>query len=355
MKSNKNISPFSAFLFVENVWIKSAFTLVELIVVIVILAILATIAFLSFNNYSSSARDSTRLSDITNISKWLELFQIKVWIYPVPLNPTYYTWWANGLNIIQQWTINGNLIWFSKSSPTDPLNNTPYIYSTSWDSKYYQIYSELENITSYNSIKEEDNNNITYADNTNSKQTLIKWNYLFDPSLPSLIVIPGSIPTTVWSWWIFSPDVCFITNQSTSNILSNSTSSNCIKKKLANLNTTDSSLVWYWDMETTTWWLLRDLSGNWNNGIFSWWMVYNTALTWWVIGKGLLFDGNLNQIYITGSNWLYNNWNVTVSTIVKISDITRYNQFLFERLLHIVFSWGPQCTRMAIIRVMKPR
>jgi prepilin-type N-terminal cleavage/methylation domain-containing protein len=46
-----------------------AFTLVELIVVIVILAILATIAFLSFSSQSSSVRDSTRLSDMSNISK----------------------------------------------------------------------------------------------------------------------------------------------------------------------------------------------------------------------------------------------------------------------------------------------
>jgi prepilin-type N-terminal cleavage/methylation domain-containing protein len=47
----------------------SAFTLVELIVVIVILAILATIAFLSFSSQSAGARDSTRLSDMSNIAK----------------------------------------------------------------------------------------------------------------------------------------------------------------------------------------------------------------------------------------------------------------------------------------------
>jgi prepilin-type N-terminal cleavage/methylation domain-containing protein len=47
----------------------SAFTLVELIVVIVILAILATIAFLSFSSQSASARDSTRLADMSNIAK----------------------------------------------------------------------------------------------------------------------------------------------------------------------------------------------------------------------------------------------------------------------------------------------
>lgn len=53
----------------KNWW----FTLVELIVVIVILAILATIAFLSFWSQSSSARDSTRLSDLASISKWLTI------------------------------------------------------------------------------------------------------------------------------------------------------------------------------------------------------------------------------------------------------------------------------------------
>jgi prepilin-type N-terminal cleavage/methylation domain-containing protein len=48
---------------------KSGFTLVELIVVIVILAILATIAFLSFSSQSGSARDSTRLADMSSIKK----------------------------------------------------------------------------------------------------------------------------------------------------------------------------------------------------------------------------------------------------------------------------------------------
>ncbi|MDD2907974.1 MAG: type II secretion system protein [Candidatus Gracilibacteria bacterium] len=46
-----------------------AFTLVELIVVITILAILGTIAFISLQGYSAGARDSKRLSDVTNILK----------------------------------------------------------------------------------------------------------------------------------------------------------------------------------------------------------------------------------------------------------------------------------------------
>lgn len=45
------------------------FTLVELIVVITILAILGTIGFIAIQGYSSSARDSVRVSDMRNIEK----------------------------------------------------------------------------------------------------------------------------------------------------------------------------------------------------------------------------------------------------------------------------------------------
>ncbi|MDD3145348.1 MAG: type II secretion system protein [Candidatus Gracilibacteria bacterium] len=48
---------------------KNAFTLVELIVVITILAILGTIAFINLQGYSMGARDSKRVSDISNIQK----------------------------------------------------------------------------------------------------------------------------------------------------------------------------------------------------------------------------------------------------------------------------------------------
>ncbi|MDD3144978.1 MAG: prepilin-type N-terminal cleavage/methylation domain-containing protein [Candidatus Gracilibacteria bacterium] len=53
------------------------FTLVELIVVITILAILGTIAFINLQGYSSSARDSKRESDISNILKKVSVEQIK--------------------------------------------------------------------------------------------------------------------------------------------------------------------------------------------------------------------------------------------------------------------------------------
>lgn len=63
------------------------FTLVELIVVITILVILGTIAFTSLSGFSGSARDSSRLSDITNIAKGLDVTLAKVGSYPSPDNP----------------------------------------------------------------------------------------------------------------------------------------------------------------------------------------------------------------------------------------------------------------------------
>ena len=49
------------------------FTLVELIVVITIIAILSAIGMVSFSGYSSGARDSTRVEDLTNMQKSLAI------------------------------------------------------------------------------------------------------------------------------------------------------------------------------------------------------------------------------------------------------------------------------------------
>ncbi|EKE27875.1 MAG: hypothetical protein ACD_3C00141G0002 [uncultured bacterium (gcode 4)] len=123
----------------------SAFTLVELIVVIVILAILATIAFLSFSSHSVSARDSTRLSDMSNISKWLSVFKATAWTYPKPdsnvpitLSGTviWYQWyaWASVLNMVKM--SNG---W------KDPLDtSTYYTYSTDSAQTKFQLLGFLE-------------------------------------------------------------------------------------------------------------------------------------------------------------------------------------------------------------------
>jgi type II secretory pathway pseudopilin PulG len=55
-------------------------------VVISILAILGTIGFIQLQGHSSSARDSSRISDMGNLKKAFELTFIKTGYYPMPSN-----------------------------------------------------------------------------------------------------------------------------------------------------------------------------------------------------------------------------------------------------------------------------
>ncbi|EKE27877.1 MAG: hypothetical protein ACD_3C00141G0004 [uncultured bacterium (gcode 4)] len=274
---------------------KPAFTLVELIVVIVILAILATIAFLSFSSQSGSARDSVRLSDTTNIRKWLELRQAIGWSIPLPANPKAYTWWATATGVswvmISEWTVNNSILSTLSAWIKDP-SWTEYRYSTIsqwWQPLYYQLALELENPTSMRENISNPfiafNEDIASADTAVSKIVQLKWNYMFDPSLPSLFILSGS--TSSLSGWIYNPDVCFVLDWSATNSFSRK--DNCVAKKDMSLKDYDNSLVWYWDMETTTSWKLKDLSGNgkswtWYNWIIIWnssWVIWNsTSFNW---------------------------------------------------------------------------
>ncbi|EKE27411.1 MAG: hypothetical protein ACD_3C00210G0001 [uncultured bacterium (gcode 4)] len=123
----------------------NAFTLVELIVVIVILAILATIAFLSFSSQSASARDSTRLADLSNISKWLWVFNATSGKLPMPDN--HVTLSVSGTNIWYQWYAWSSVLNMIKLSDwwKDPLDAaTYYTYSTNLNQNKFQLLWFLE-------------------------------------------------------------------------------------------------------------------------------------------------------------------------------------------------------------------
>lgn len=64
----------------------AGFTLVELIVVMTILMILGAIGFTQLGGFQGSARDSSRLSDINNLSKGFDISMIKSGSYPAPDN-----------------------------------------------------------------------------------------------------------------------------------------------------------------------------------------------------------------------------------------------------------------------------
>ena len=138
----------------------SAFTLVEIIVVIVILSILWTIWAISFIRENSDARDAVRYTDITQLSKNINL-NLDSWKI------------ASITNIIEQQKENNTLTWgyimsgytLTWSSYTvwiidtielgdnkvyiDPKLKIPYIVGTiQWDFwKYFQVSWSLENNT----------------------------------------------------------------------------------------------------------------------------------------------------------------------------------------------------------------
>ncbi len=125
---------------------KKAFTLVELIVVIVILSILATIWFLSFSSQSSTARDSTRMADMSNIIKWLWVFSTIWWTYPMPEKSVNIMSWA--IQIWYQWEVWAktlSIIKFSANAWKDPQNWTYYTYNTNNSRSKMQILWFLEN------------------------------------------------------------------------------------------------------------------------------------------------------------------------------------------------------------------
>lgn len=306
------------------------FTLVELIIVITILAILATIAFVSFQSYTKDARDANRTATIKNIEKGLELFTIKTGNFPTPDEPTTFTGGLDGKVKISQ-----GIVWDGvatiinmNTTPLDPNDKSKYTYSTFWDdNKYYQVAINAENNqTSF--IPE------TYA--FTPKSAIVKWNYRFDPSLPSLIVVPSSVNTASW---IFDPKVCFVIDWWQNSLSSSSWS--CIEKQEMSLKEFDNSLIGYWDMETTSWTLLKDFSGNENSLICQNRDATTSTnincvdkiINQWILWKSMQFNYNTitniartnSNIILNGTGYIdYSNW-FTMSYLTK-ENITTFSQ-----------------------------
>ncbi|MDP2091015.1 MAG: FISUMP domain-containing protein [Candidatus Gracilibacteria bacterium] len=116
------------------------FTLVELIVVITILAILGTIAFISLQGYSTSARDSTRVSDLSSMKTSLELFQLDAGNYPKPTGLVSITY--SGTTVWNQGTF-GETVFANLGKldkiPKDPLTDKEYTYSVLVNGNQYQL------------------------------------------------------------------------------------------------------------------------------------------------------------------------------------------------------------------------
>jgi len=217
---------------------------------------------------------------MSNITQSIELSAVTQGSAPIPTNPVSYT---GGSVTIQAGIINNSTIPRMSGDFSDPITKAPYNYSVFGNGLYCQIGIDFENPLSYHTgipgIE------TAYAD-SGVKYSKLSGSYKFDPSLPSLFFLTGAQNTA--SGGIFSPDVCFVLNNVSTN--SFGSTSSCKAKKDMSLKDMDSSLVGYWDIETLTGTMLKDLSGNGNNGTFSGGMVASTALTGGVVGRGMSFN-----------------------------------------------------------------
>lgn len=153
------------------------FTLVELIVVITILSILSTIAYISFIGYQISARDSIRVSDVNNITKVIELYDLKTSKFPSVSGEVNITFsWAN---IWEQWIFwNESYVDAKRISevPKDPLTKSSYMYSRTNATSEYQVWGILEKVGSaflsstYSDVYAAD-------DKKNFSANIVRWNY----------------------------------------------------------------------------------------------------------------------------------------------------------------------------------
>ncbi|EKE29546.1 MAG: hypothetical protein ACD_2C00151G0001 [uncultured bacterium (gcode 4)] len=313
----------------------NAFTLVELIVVIVILAILATIAFLSFSSQSGSARDSTRLSDISSIKKSVEMYNVNAWTYPAPDKPFSYTY-SWGI-IWNQWTI-----WDSaykilqknlSKKVVDPLKWSEYDYSLASNKREYQVAWNFENPTSF-----ERNYNPFDSSALSPKlsalgwtwvNVYISWNYnwvmlkvftwstyYFVPT-PTLFWIwtwSTVYDNTFWSWKDLLPWVNNAAVFDSSKVYASTSSTWLSAAEVESLMVTIQSAYLTWNVATpavqevlaATWSALTDLWVWLVKNSLGWW---TTASTWgsWVIDPPAPADSTITSLFHFEWNYL-NSW-----------------------------------------------
>lgn len=225
-----------------------AFTLVELIVVITILAILWTIGFVSLSGYAKTSRDSVRVSDISTITKSLEIFWSMHNVYPSPNNmiELLASWKTLSLQgEAWTWVLNSIKVF----DAIDPVSNNYYSYVTNPSKTNYQILSKLESDITYRNIdKVEASSQIFFSKGDNI------W-----------LIYSGWTDTPIYKWWT---DVDLLQgNQVYDLVISDNPSEiysgtgwEIFRELLYNLETNyaqndqlmilDQTLMGYWDMQT---------------------------------------------------------------------------------------------------------
>ena len=207
-------------------------------IVVTILSILWTIEYFSFQWYSKSARDSTRISDVQNIRKFLDVFTLQTWKYPLPDNAETVTYsWET---IWHQWTLWDNVVaQLSKNLKqklVDPLLETEYIYSVSDSRTVYEVAMVHERDITYGFLPQ------TYAIDVPTVRVDGIYNELYAKTSSYIIPLPSIITAEVipeWSWMVL--DAINIKSQVVSG---------------------QPNIPAIWPIESQTWWLDIALSVN---------------------------------------------------------------------------------------------
>ncbi|EKE27846.1 MAG: hypothetical protein ACD_3C00142G0002 [uncultured bacterium (gcode 4)] len=297
---------------------KKAFTLVELIVVIVILAILATIAFLSFSSQSASARDSTRLADISNIAKWLGILKASSWKYPKPDNAVSLT--ASGLIIWYQWEAWSsvlNMIKMNQDWWKDPLEKNYYTFSANSDFSKMELLGFLEDgsnaVLSYSPFDKAFESSSAYLSDYSKRYPYSKW----DPI--GVILSSGSLVPiqATWTWIDITAGWSYVIQLD--NKAKATGSWNVLKYAIMN-----DWLAWYWSFDEWIGTSSHDWSGNGNDWNFSWWIIFVGWKSWfWVTPNTntwrilLNFDPSIIMWDFAVSVWvLFNDFNNDYNQII---------------------------------------
>lgn len=153
---------------------KQAFTLIELLITLIILSILWLIAFFTLSWYSTSARDSARISDISRMRTSIELFNVEWWKYPLPTNFVEVTYsWAT---VWKQWIfwetmkVNTNKL---DRIPVDPISESYYTYSLTQKWNEFELWGIME----WNDITQNYLNFYQANAWTLQARAYVSWNY----------------------------------------------------------------------------------------------------------------------------------------------------------------------------------
>ncbi|MDD4937700.1 MAG: prepilin-type N-terminal cleavage/methylation domain-containing protein [Candidatus Shapirobacteria bacterium] len=135
---------------------KKGFTLVELLVVISIMGILTVVVSSSFRTIQMKSRDARRKSDLSSISKALNMYYNDVGIFPssddIDLN--------SGSEF--KMNVGGSDVVYMVQTPNETTNGVkPYKYMVSGSGKSFKLLTNFENSEDISCLKNPDGSKIT--------------------------------------------------------------------------------------------------------------------------------------------------------------------------------------------------